>query len=194
MCAGITTYTPLKERAWCRPGCIKLAKEMGCKVTAISRSKAKENIAGEAGASACVATSESADLAGAANSLDIILDAVPSDHDLTPYKKMLKDSQSRLIILGLCPQLTGAFLAGCPRTKISSDLFLRGWYHKRGGVDHIDKAGPKILPQLKIMPAHKLNNIFEILERSNDEALRYVLDLSKLNGDTASKCTTPRPK
>ena len=209
MCAGITMYTPLKDHG-AGPGVsvgvvglgglgimgIKLAKEMGCKVTAISRSKAKEAIAKQAGATSYVATAESSDLAKAAKSLDIILDTVPCDHDLTPYKKMLRDSQSRHVVLGLCPQLTGAFLAGSVLGQRSTVTFsfTGGIKNTEELIALCDKAEPKIVPQLKIMPVQELNNIFEILEKSNDEAISYVLDLSTLNGETASKCTSPPPK
>lgn len=208
MCAGITMYTPLKDHG-AGPGVsvgvvglgglgimgIKVAKEMGCHVTAISRSRAKEEIAKRAGATSYIATAESADLA-ATQSLDIILDTIPCDHSISPYKKMLRDSNSRLVLLGLCPQMVGALLAANvlgPRSTVTFSI--------TGGITNLeelmalcDKAEPKIVPQLKIMPVEELNNIFTILETSNDEALRYVLDLSTLNKETASRCTSSPPK
>ena len=56
---------------------IKLAKALGCTVTAISRSNAKEAFARSCGADDYIATSSAEQLASAAGSLDIILNTIP---------------------------------------------------------------------------------------------------------------------
>jgi uncharacterized zinc-type alcohol dehydrogenase-like protein len=90
MCAGITMYDPLVKLgagAGTRVGIaglgglgamgIKLAKAMGCSVTAISRSSAKHALATSCGADAFIASGTPAQMAAAAGSLDIILNTIP---------------------------------------------------------------------------------------------------------------------
>ena len=86
-CAGITSYEPLKKHgatAGTRVGiigigglgstAIKLAKALGCVVTAVSRSQSKAGLAKACGADSYVASSDRAQMAASAASLDIILD------------------------------------------------------------------------------------------------------------------------
>jgi uncharacterized zinc-type alcohol dehydrogenase-like protein len=90
MCAGITMYDPLKKlgaKAGTRVGIvglgglgvmgIKLAKAMGCTVTAISRKASKEAFAKSCGADAYILSGDEGQRAAADGSLDIILNTVP---------------------------------------------------------------------------------------------------------------------
>jgi|ERR1712216_491447 len=87
LCSGITMYEPLKTHG-CKKGTrvgviglgglgimgIKIAKEMGAVVTAISRSEAKKDLAMKCGADNFIATSNAEAVADATGSLDLILD------------------------------------------------------------------------------------------------------------------------
>jgi len=92
MCAGVTMYDPLKRQgatAGTRVGIIglgglgltgiKIAKLMGCTVTAISRTGSEKARAGlSAGAVASLCSKDAAEMAAAAGSLDLILIRSPS--------------------------------------------------------------------------------------------------------------------
>ena len=62
---------------------VRLAKAMGNTVTAISTSPHKEGVAREIGADNFVLSNDPASMATAAKSLDLILNTVSADHDLT---------------------------------------------------------------------------------------------------------------
>ena len=62
---------------------VRLAKAMGNTVTAISTSPHKEGVAREIGADSFVLSNNPVSMAAAAKSLDLILNTVSADHDLT---------------------------------------------------------------------------------------------------------------
>ncbi len=103
LCAGITTYSPLK--AWnAGPGsrvgvvglgglghmAVKLAKGLGADVTVLSRSKAKEADALKLGASRLLVSSDADAMAKGKSSFDLIIDTVPVKHDINPYLPLLR--------------------------------------------------------------------------------------------------------
>jgi uncharacterized zinc-type alcohol dehydrogenase-like protein len=112
LCAGITTYVPL--RMWnVGPGsrvgvvglgglghmAVKLASAMGAEVTVISRTTAKEADAMTLGADRLLASSDEAAMAAAASSFDLIIDTVSVKHDINPYIGLL-DVEGVLNIVG----------------------------------------------------------------------------------------------
>jgi uncharacterized zinc-type alcohol dehydrogenase-like protein len=112
LCAGITTYSPLKT--WnvgrgSRVGVIglgglghmavKLAAGMGAHVTVLSRTPDKANDARALGADALLVSSDEDAMEKAANGFDLIIDTVPVKHDLNPYMPLL-DVDGTLVIVG----------------------------------------------------------------------------------------------
>ena len=98
LCAGITTYSPLR-RFNVGPGQkvgvvglgglghmgVKLAAAMGADVTVFSTSPGKEADARKLGASNFVVTSDPANLTPLAGQFNLILDTVSADHDVNPF-------------------------------------------------------------------------------------------------------------
>mmetsp|Transcript_82760 Transcript_82760/g.229753 ORF Transcript_82760/g.229753 Transcript_82760/m.229753 type:complete len:449 (-) Transcript_82760:327-1673(-) len=207
MCAGITMYDPLKAQG-AGPGTmvgiaglgglgvmgIKLAKAMGCKVTAISRSEAKKGIATAAGAESYIALANPQP--AAAKTLALILDTIPVAHDLGPYKRLLQPG-GKLIVLGLVPELGGAvmvdgILGG--RASVGASA-IGGIANTQEVINLCDKTEPKILPSIQLMPVSELSQIYEKLDGSNDAGVRYVLDLQgTLNEEAFTECTGPPPQ
>ncbi|KAL0351715.1 UNVERIFIED_CONTAM: 8-hydroxygeraniol dehydrogenase [Sesamum calycinum] len=114
LCAGITTYSPLRYYGLDKPGlhigvvglgglghvAVKFIKAFGSKVTAISTSVGKKNEALESlGADAFLVSREAAEMQAAAGTLDGIIDTVSAHHAIDPLLSLLK-SQGKLIILG----------------------------------------------------------------------------------------------
>lgn len=113
LCAGITTYSPLK-RFEAGPGKkvgvvglgglghmgVKIAVAMGAEVTVFSTSPGKEADARELGAQNFVVTKDPAALAPLTGSFDIILDSVSADHDLTTYLNLLK-VRGAMVVVGV---------------------------------------------------------------------------------------------
>lgn len=190
LCAGITTYSPL--RTWkVGPGsrvgviglgglghmAVKLAAGMGATVTVLSRTADKRNDALELGADALLVSSDAQAMKAAASSFDLIIDTVPVRHDLKPYLPLL-DIDGTLVIVGQVgpleditsvPLLLGRRrIAGSPIGGIAETQEL------------LDFCGKKnILPDCEMIRMDEINHAFERMERS-DVRYRFVIDMASL--------------
>ncbi|MEO7069290.1 MAG: NAD(P)-dependent alcohol dehydrogenase [Nostocoides sp.] len=113
LCAGITTYSPLK-RWGAGAGTkvavvgvgglghmgVKIAAAMGAEVTTLSRSMDKADDALALGATRHVATSDAEAMTSARGSFDVILNTVSADLDTEAYLRLLKPSGA-LVNVGL---------------------------------------------------------------------------------------------
>jgi alcohol dehydrogenase (NADP+) len=205
MCAGVTMYDPLKRygaKAGSKVGIVgmgglgqmgvRLAKAMGCEVTAISRGMAKKDLATKCGADHYVASSDAKAMEQAAGSLDLILNTISNDHDYHSYTK-LTNAHGRHIILGLNSALGAALVVdmlvcGSSRVKMSG---IGGIQATQEVVDLCAKHD--IRPDIKIIGVHEINGVYEDLEKGNDSGLRHVIDLATLNDEAFTKCTAPPP-
>ena len=111
LCAGITTYSPL--RYW-KVGkghtlavlglgglghmAVKFGVAFGAEVTVLSSSAAKENDAKKLGAHNFVLTSDSSQIKKAKRSFDFILDTVSAPHDLKLYLSLLKTNGTHIMV------------------------------------------------------------------------------------------------
>lgn len=153
MCAGVTMFDPLMRqgaKAGTRVGIvglgglgmlgIKLAKALGCVVTAISRTEGKLDIARKAGATEFVVSTDARQMAGARRSLDLILNTIPTQHDYEPYSRLLA-SGGKQVLLGISPAFAAALVVGLAtggRSKvIASGIGMLGAHARRGS-----KRGP----------------------------------------------------
>ena len=81
-------------------------------------------------------------------------------------------------------------LTGCCGGKLMGSV-IGGIKNTQAVVDLCARAN--IVPERKVMPCEKVNEIYSMLDSSNDAGLRYVLDLGTLNGATAAKCSDLAP-
>ncbi len=191
LCAGITTYSPL--RTWnvtkgTRVGVIglgglghmavKLAVAMGAEVTVISRSTSKEQQAKELGAKGILASSDSDAIQAAASSFDLIIDTVPTKHDINVYTPLL-DLDGSLVIVGqigpLEEPMTAPLVFG--RRRVAGSLI--------GGIAETQElldfcAEHDIYPECEMIRMDEINHAFEQLE-TGDLAHRFVIDMATLN-------------
>ncbi|MFM7222454.1 MAG: NAD(P)-dependent alcohol dehydrogenase [Bacteroidota bacterium] len=113
LCAGITTYSPLRY-AKVGPGmkvavvglgglghmAVKFAVAFGAHVTVISTSASKVQEANKLGAHNFILAKDASALHPHASSFDIVLDAISADHDYTPYLNLLR-LDGKLLVVGL---------------------------------------------------------------------------------------------
>ncbi|EQD72008.1 zinc-containing alcohol dehydrogenase superfamily, partial [mine drainage metagenome] len=113
LCAGITTYSPLKKYG-VGPGknvavaglgglghmAVKIASSMGANVTVFTSSENKINEAKRLGASEVVAFRSRNDLKGKNLSFDLIMDTIPANHDINALMSTLKPNGT-LVLVGL---------------------------------------------------------------------------------------------
>ncbi|MBD3585028.1 NAD(P)-dependent alcohol dehydrogenase [Salinimonas sp. HHU 13199] len=193
LCAGITTYTPLKKfgvKQGSRVGVIglgglghmavKLAVAMGAEVTVLSRSAKKEQEAKNIGASGILVSDDKEAMEASANAFDVIIDTVPVKHDLNPYTPLL-DIDGTLVIVGqigpMEEPITAPLVLG--RRRVAGSLI--------GGIKETQEvldfcAEHNIHPECKMINADEVNDAFAHLEKG-DVAHRFVIDMSSLSVD-----------
>lgn len=191
LCAGITTYSPL--RTWgvkkgSRVGVIglgglghmavKLAVAMGAEVTVISRSNAKEADAKALGAKNILVSKDENAMAQAKNSFDLIIDTAPVKHDVTPYVPLL-DIDGTLVIVGQIGPMqepnTVPMILG--RRRIAGSLI--------GGIAETQEvldfcAKHKIHPDCEMIRMDQINDAFTRLKKG-EIAHRFVIDMATLS-------------
>ena len=190
LCAGITTWSPLMTwgvKEGTRVGVIglgglghmavKLAHGLGAKVTVLSRTPDKEADAKALGADALLVSSDGAAMRAAANSLDLIIDTVPAEHDLQPYLPLLDVDGTLVLVgqLGPIPKLSSLPLL-LARRRISGSPI--------GGIKQTQEmlyfcAEKNILPEIEMIRMDEINHAFERMEKS-DVRYRFVIDMSTL--------------
>ena len=190
LCAGITTYSPL--RTWnAGPGsrvgviglgglghmAVKLAVGLGADVTVISRSAGKTADALALGADRVLISTDGAAMAAAASSFDLIIDTIPVRHDVSPYMPLL-DVDATLVIVGqlglIEEQSTLPLLMG--RRRLSGSPI--------GGIAETQEmlnfcARKNILPDCEMIAMQDINAAFERMERA-DVRYRFVIDMASL--------------
>lgn len=206
MCAGITMYDPLVKLGAGPQTTVgiaglgglgvmgaKIAKALGCSVTVISRNMAKEGLAKSVGADNYLALDNPAAMEQAKGSLDIILNSIPIYHDYDVYTRLLSP-KGKQVILGLHKGIVGAMVAGKATCGISKVMGsgIGGIKATQAVIDLC--ARHNIVPELKVVPVTKLNEVYIALDKGNDDGSRYVLDIANtLNEQTPLACDGPAP-
>lgn len=190
LCAGITTFSPL--RTWgvkegSRVGVIglgglghmavKLAVAMGAEVTVLSRSNKKEADAKELGATGILASTDKDAMKKATASFDLIIDTVPVKHDVTVYAPLL-DIDGTLVIVGqvgpMDEFMSVPMIMG--RRRVAGSL-IGGIKETQEVLDFCGKHN--IHPECKIIRPDEVNDAFDVMAKG-DISHRYVMDMSSL--------------
>ena len=190
LCAGITTYSPLR-RFHVREGsevgvvglgglghmAIKLARAMGARVTVFSTSPAKEEDAKRLGAHDFVLTKKDGWGAKVANRFDLMVDAVSADHDLAPYLGALrKDGAAVLLGVPEKPLSIHSFLLISRRRNLTASL-IGGIRETQEMLDYCGQNG--IVSDIELIPIQKVNEAYE-RTLAGDVRYRFVIDMATL--------------
>lgn len=193
LCAGITTYSPLKHWGVGKGHkvgvvglgglghmAVKLAKAMGAEVTVLSTSRKKEEDAKRLGAKHFIATGENGALEKAAGRFDFLIDAVSAAHDYNAYLNTLKRDGS-MILLGVPEQPTPvhAFSLIMKRRKLGGSLI--------GGIKETQEmldfcAKHNIVSDVEVIPVQKINEAYERMIKG-DVRYRFVIDMASLKNE-----------
>ncbi|GLY28816.1 NAD(P)-dependent alcohol dehydrogenase [Kineosporia sp. NBRC 101731] len=187
LCAGITTYSPLRH--WnIGPGStvgvigigglghlgIKFARAMGAEVVAFTTSQSKAQAALALGAHEVVMSRSETQMASQANRFDFLLDTVSATYPMTPFVQALK-MNGTLCSLGLPGSFDVAPFALAMRRSIAGSG-AGGTVETREMlqfcVDH------KITADVEIVAPDEINTALERLDRG-DVAFRFVVDMAR---------------
>ena len=191
LCAGITTYSPLRH--WnAGPGKkvgivgigglghmgIKLAHAMGAHTVAFTTSENKRQDALNLGADEVVVSRNSEEMKQHANSFDLILDTVAASHDLDAFTKLLK-RDGTLCLVGVpehphpSPNV-GQLIFG--RRSIAGSL-IGGIAETQEMLDFCAERG--IVSDIEMIPIQKIDEAYDRMLRS-DVKYRFVIDNATL--------------
>ena len=193
LCAGITTYSPLRHfnvKAGQKVGIVglgglghmgvKLAVSMGADVTVFSTSPSKEADARRLGAHNFVVTKDPENMKPLVGKFDFILDCVSADHDLNMYLNLLRLGGA-MVLVGAPdkPAEVYAFsLISNNRTLAGSGI--GGIRETQEMLDFCAERG--IVSDVEVIP---IQNIEEAYERTikSDVRYRFVIDMQSLKND-----------
>ena len=191
LCAGITTYSPLKK--WkVQPGqkvgvvglgglghmAVKIAKAMKAHVVVFTTSKNKSADAKRLGAKEVIISNNASEMAKHALSFDFILDTVAASHDIDQYLNLLKrDGTMCLVGVPNAPhpavnpgnlvlkrrQLVGSLIGGIKETQEMLDFC----------------AKHKIVSDIETIPINYINTAYERMLKS-DVKYRFVIDMKTI--------------
>lgn len=186
LCAGITTYSPLKHVGLSKEHkiavlglgglghmAVKLAASMGAEVSVLSGSKTKEADSKRLGAQNFILTSNSEDLNRYQNYFDFILDTVAAKHDLNQACGLLK-RDGTLIMVGASekPLDLGVFSLIFKRRQILGSL-IGGIKETQEMLDYCGKHN--IVSDIELIKASQINEAYERMIKGQVK-YRFVID------------------
>ena len=193
LCAGITTYSPL--RRWnAGPGKkvgiagigglghmgLKIAHAMGAHVVAFTTSESKRAEAGKLGADEVVVSKDAAQMQAHAGSFDFILDTVAAPHDLDAFTTLLR-RDGTLVLLGVpaSPHPSpGVFGLIFGRKAIAGSL-IGGIAETQEMLDFCAEHG--IVSEIETIAAKDIDAAYERMLKS-DVKYRFVIDGATMAG------------
>lgn len=192
LCAGITTWSPLKhwnvgsdsKVAVVGLGglghmAIKLAKGLGAEVTLFSRTPEKSDDAKKLGADHVVISTDEEQMKSVAGKFDLIIDTVPYDHDVNPYISTL-NINGTLVLVGFIGKMDEALFTPpmiLGRRSVAGSVI--------GGIaetqEMLDFCGEhNIVSEIEMINMQDINEAYERMLKS-DVRYRFVIDMKSLS-------------
>jgi uncharacterized zinc-type alcohol dehydrogenase-like protein len=190
LCAGITTYSPLrhwKVKKGQKVGIVglgglghmgvKFAKAFGAHVVLFTTSPNKTADAVRLGADDVVISKNATEMTKHAGSFDFILDAVSAEHDLNSYLQLLKlDGVMTLVGAPEKPSPVSAFNLIMGRRSLAGSA-IGGIRETQEMLDFCAEKG--ISADIELIPIQKINEAYERLLKG-DVKYRFVIDMASL--------------
>jgi uncharacterized zinc-type alcohol dehydrogenase-like protein len=193
LCAGITTYSPLRHWGVTegkKVGVVglgglghmgvKLAHAMGAHVVVFTTSPGKKADALRLGADEVVVSRNADEMQKHAGSFDFILDTVAAKHDINAYLNLLRlDGNITLVGAPEKPLDVAAFSLIMGRRSLSGSMI--------GGIaetqEMLDFCGEhNITADVEVIPIQKVNEAYDRLLKS-DVKYRFVIDMTSLKSE-----------
>jgi uncharacterized zinc-type alcohol dehydrogenase-like protein len=189
LCAGITTYSPLRQydvgtgKKMAVVGLgglghmgVKLGAALGAHVTMITTTPSKGEDARKLGADDVIISTDPQQMEDAATRFDFILNTIPVAHEIDPYMELLGRSGRMVIVGAISPMpgfharnliwwnraVGGSAIGGIPETQEMLDFC----------------AAKQIYPDVEFIQMSEVNEAYERLLK-NDVRYRFVIDMSR---------------
>ena len=190
LCAGITTYSPLR-RFKVGPGqrvgvvglgglghmAVKLASSMGANVTVFSTSSEKEADARRLGAHEFVVTKDPKKLADVASQFDFIIDTVSAPHDLNMYLALLK-RHGVMVLVGAPPEPAAvAAFSLIMRGRVLAGSLIGGIRETQEMLHYCAEHG--ITSDVEVIPIQDIDTAYDRTMKG-DVRYRFVIDMKSL--------------
>lgn len=190
LCAGITTFSPLKH--WgvtlgTKVGvvglgglghmAVKLANALGAEVTLFTTSPEKAEEAKSIGAKHVVLSKDEEQMKAAAGTLDFVLNTVPVGHDVNPYLEVLKRDGHQVLVGAMTPlePVVGMNLVFQRKTLAGS--LIGGIAETQEVLDFCAEHG--VTCDIEMIEASQINEAFERTMKG-DVKYRFVIDMATL--------------
>jgi uncharacterized zinc-type alcohol dehydrogenase-like protein len=193
LCAGITTYSPLRHWGISKGKkvgvvglgglghmAVKFAHAFGAHVVVFTTSLNKKEDALRLGADEVVISSNAEEMQKHAGSFDFILDTVSAEHDINAYLNLLRiDGNLTLVGAPPKPLSVSAFGLIMGRRSVSGSPI--------GGIAETQEmldfcAAHNITADVEVIPIQKVNEAYERLLKS-DVKYRFSIDMSSLQAE-----------
>ncbi|MFZ4541745.1 MAG: NAD(P)-dependent alcohol dehydrogenase [Rickettsiales bacterium] len=190
LCAGITTWSPLKH--WKvgkgqKVGIVglgglghmgvKFAAAFGAETYVITTSPSKREDAKKLGAKDIVVSRDEGDMAKHAGSFDFILSTISAQYDIGMYLNLLK-RDGKMVVVGAPDKpsdiMTFSLIMG--RKTLAGSL-IGGIKETQEMLDYCGKHG--IVSDVEMIPVQKINEAYERMLKS-DVRYRFVIDMKSL--------------
>jgi len=194
LCAGITTYSPMRH--WkVKAGDsvavaglgglghmgVKIAKAMGAHVTVITTNEEKRSAALELGADEVLLSEDEEDMKRHELAFSFILVTIPDEFDINPYVSLLKRDGALVTVglLGPYKKATDNNEVAFHRRSVSGSLI--------GGIEETQEvldfcAEHGISPDVEMIRMEKINDAFDRMQKE-DVRFRFVIDMQSFKSE-----------
>ena len=192
LCAGVTTYSPLKRfnvglgQKVAVVGLgglghlgVKLAHAMGAEVTMVTTSPEKGEDARKLGAEDVLISTDADAMAAAAGRFHFILDTIPVAHEVQPYVNLLRP-HGAIVLVGALEPLPGingfSLIFG---NRIVAGSAIGGLRETQEMLDFC--AEHDVMPEIEVIRASEINQAWDRLVKG-DVRYRFVIDMATIEG------------
>ena len=190
LCAGITTYSPLKHWKIGRGHrlgvlglgglghmAVKFGVALGAEVTVISTSSGKQSDAARLGAHDFLVSTDSSAIGRSSGKFDFIIDTVSAEHDLNQALQLIK-RDGTLILVGVPPQAPQIHpFSLIPRRRAVAGSMIGGIRETQEMLDFCAERG--IVSDVEVIEMSAINAAYERMIKG-DVRYRFVIDMSTL--------------
>ncbi len=194
LCAGVTTYSPLRHwnvKAGDKVGVVgfgglgdmaaKIAKAMGAEVTVFTTTNEKVTEAENLGVKGVIETDKKA-LEPLEASFDFILSTIPEAHRIDPFVALLKRDGAYVAVGAIAPMPGYNNMQVVMGRKTISGSLIGSIAETQDVLEFC--AEHNIAPEIELIPIQEINEAYKKV-KSGDVRFRYVIDMASLKREFA---------